>query len=380
MLFPPQPVRIALALVVLWAPLCSHAGLQLRYYPNTGSSPNVADWREAVLDSSDIVEARPSTTAPAVFTVMRALHGSLRKAAKLPLRCAGIEMETSPEETLRDLLRAPIVDHVLPDHTLPVDEVEALAQYSTPSENATYLLAIVRHRDEVGFIWRFPLQTVGGDMLLLQDGLAYIAVPVPGWQEKRHEPRLRHVWVPHPYMPKRSDLERVLDEEINFKDGFLRDLHRADKQLRIEALRRYVDSTDVERKRFVYAHRAVEAIAATGAVGTAYLREQSATPPFANYLWSVVDEQRKQHDRAAVPWLRQNIEHAMRRSPSLSWPRTYCYSDNEASLATLVFLCQGAQTLAALGDDQGVRFFIRASIAWQSRRVAIGGRPRCPSR
>ncbi len=64
------------------------------------------------------------------------------------------------------------------------------------------------------------------------------------------------------------------------------------------------DATSFDRrreKRFVYAHRAVEAIAATGAVGTAYLREQSATPPFANYLWSVVDEQRKQHDRAAVP-------------------------------------------------------------------------------
>lgn len=350
-----------LGVALLTASPPGHAGLQMNYYPNTGWSPSAADWRGAVLDSDIIVETRPVSTPTDAFTVTRSLHGPLKNGDSLLFaQWAPIQMETAPTDTLRAILRAPIVDRVLPDHTLPVEEVDALAKYPLPQPNARYIVAVRRLSHESGFFWLFPIQTVGGDLLLIQDDRVYITVPVAGWRMGQHERRLSHVWVPHPYTPRARELERALKDEIAFKDEFLRVSDLKDPQAKIKRLARYIVPFD--KPRVVYAYRAIELIAQTGATGTAYLREHAATPPLSSYLFMIVEHQRR--DRAALPWLRTQILRALDKSPSLPWPKRYCDPDTDAMRETIVFLCKGAETLAVLDDAQSVHL-IRASIAWQ---------------
>lgn len=356
-------VCLALALALL--PSLSAAGLELQYYPGTRWSPTVADWAHAVLDSDSIVEARPSSTTLDTFTVTRSFYGSLKKGANLAFaQCAEIEMDTAPEDTLRDLVRAPVVERLAADNTLPVSDVNALTRYPVPSRNARYILTTRHAYHENRYFWFFPIQTVGGDLLLSQNNRIYLPVPVAGWKREQHDPRLRHVWVPHPFTPKAKDFAFALEDEITFKKEFLRISRLDDKEARIKGLSRYVDPAVVQKRRSTYSYRAIEFIAASGAIGTAYLREHATKPPLASYLGIIIDQQYRQRDRAALPWLRKNIERSLIDSPSLPWPKRYCDADTEASRESIAFLCRGASTLAALGDEQAIPL-VRASIAWQ---------------
>lgn len=360
-----KTLRLHLTLAFALLPLLSHAGLALDYYPQTGWSPTVEDWAQAVLNSNNIVEVRSSSTVPDAFTVTRSLYGPLKKGANLPFeQCRSLEMDVAPTETLRDMLRAPVVEGLATDNTLPVSDVNALARYPIPSRVARYILTIGRASHEGRLFWFFPIQTVGGDMLLIQSNRVYISVPVADWTQEKHDPRLRRVWVPHPFTPRAKDFELALLDEIAIKNEFLRISRLDDKQARIKGLHRYVDPTVVKKRRFAYSYRAIKLIAASGAIGTAYLREHAATPPLASYLSFILDQQNQQRDRAALPWLRKNFERSLDNSPSLPWPKRKCDPDSDASRESIVFLCQGAETLATLGDDRAVPL-IRASIAWQ---------------
>ncbi|GMR21558.1 MAG: hypothetical protein BMS9Abin36_2160 [Gammaproteobacteria bacterium] len=355
---------LAVLMLLQWSAIAD-AGLALQYYPDTGSSPNVTYWPQTVLDSDTIVEVNASKVRD-TFVIIRSYFGPFRKGATLPFKeCSTIEMIPDPADSLRDLIRAPVVDGLLADNTLPVDEVNELARYPVPGKEARYIISISTFPKKKNFSWRFTVQTVGGDMMLLQNNRVYTPAKVMAWSVNKYNKLYRNVWVPHPYVRDESDFIRQLKQEIAYKRNFLRVTQTKDINARLNKLQRYVrpmdNKPDGPLRTRAYSYRA---IAASGTVGTAYLRKHAGEPPLSDYPSLIIDQQYQQRDSAALPWLRQNIQRALNKSPSLRWPLRYCNPDANAPVDTIAFLCQGAKTLAALGDDKALPQ-IRASIAWQ---------------